>query len=48
MTIEKLIEIARTWELEGRMRQAVLLWEIIEDAKRGSPWLELMNGEGLA
>ena len=48
VTVESIREAAKQHEEDGRHTEAKILRVILADIEQGIPWLELMNGGGLA
>ena len=48
VTLDSLRLLVIRCELEGRTAQANLIRAVIRDIEVGVPWLDLMNGKGVA
>ena len=48
VTLDSLRLLIIRCEMEGRVAQANLIRAVIRDIEAGVPWLDLMNGKGVA
>ena len=48
VTLDSLRLLIIRCEIEGRVAQANLIRAVIRDIEVGVPWLDLMNGKGVA